>query len=136
MTFSPRCPINASVNGQIRKSCFLSLLALCLSGCEGCRNKASQNQSPVQRGGTLVVGLKAEPDSPIVYLSKGVESAWVANRTLPRLARDIPPGSGEAAGFKPELADRWEWQDDGRTLTFKWRKLALLLPYISMQSNI
>ncbi len=118
MTFSPRCPINASVNGQIRKSCFLSLLALCLSGCEGCRNKANPNQPAAQRGGTLVVGLKAEPDSPNVYLGKLAESAWVANRTLPRLARDIPPGSGEAAGFKPELADRWEWQDDGRTLTF------------------
>ncbi|MBP7149023.1 MAG: hypothetical protein KBD01_15955 [Acidobacteria bacterium] len=93
----------------------LAALAL-LPACRG------KDAAPAAgRGGTLVVALGAEPDSLNVYLARVAESALVANRFLPRLARELTPDPERPDGLAPELAEGWSLEDGGRTLTFRLR---------------
>lgn len=102
----------------------LLVASLISTGCSRCNSNSSSESSAsaaaprAQRGGTLVVGLKAAPDSANVYFAKTDSSLVLANRLLPRLAREIAPESGHEARFDPELATSWSWSDEGKTLTF------------------
>lgn len=71
---------------------------------------------PPTPGGTLVVAIGAEPDALNVYLARVAESLLVANRTLPRLAREVVTPAGRQDPFEPELARAWSFQDGGLTL--------------------
>ncbi len=73
------------------------------------------------RGGTLVVGLANDPDALNVYLARGIESLWLANRLLPRFARETLPGPNVPGGFVPELAASWRVEDGGKVLVFALR---------------
>ncbi len=95
-----------------------ALVALPAAGLlPGCGREAVQKPAP--SGGTLVVGLAAEPDSLNVYLARGVESSWVANRVLPRLARERLPDAGRPGGFDPDAATSWSAEDGGRALVLR-----------------
>ncbi len=106
---------------RIRTRSALALLALAglLPGCG--RDAATSPTSPDRSGGTLVVGLAAEPDSLNVYLARGVEASWIANRVLPRLARERLPTDARPGGFEPEAAASWDFEDGGRTLVVRLR---------------
>jgi peptide/nickel transport system substrate-binding protein len=78
-------------------------------------------QEPVA-GGTLVVGIKADPDSLNPYLARQSESLLIASRVLPRLWREVLPGDAEPDGLKPELAaGEPRFEDGGRTVRIALR---------------
>lgn len=74
-----------------------------LGGCRQPREETGAVPGQPVRGGTLVVGIKAEPDSLNPYVARSAESLVIANRTLPRLWREVLPGDAESEGLKPEL---------------------------------
>lgn len=94
------------------------LLGLIAASCGAADSKSSASKSePVpQKGGTLVVAIGAEPDSLNIYMARAAESMLVANRILPRLAREIMPKPGTEETFEPELARAWKILDGGKTL--------------------
>ncbi|MBP1612150.1 MAG: extracellular solute-binding protein family 5 [Acidobacteria bacterium] len=82
---------------------------------------AAADPGPVA-GGTLVIGIKADPDSLNPYLARQSESLLIASRVLPRLWREVLPGDAEPAGLKPELvAGEPRFEDGGRTVRFALR---------------
>ncbi|RMG46945.1 MAG: hypothetical protein D6718_04625 [Acidobacteria bacterium] len=86
-----------------------------------CSRPESDSPEPAA-GGTLVVGIPAAPDSLNIYLARSSASLLVANRVLPRLAEERLPDDRHEAGLFPLLAERWETEDDGRTLVFHLRR--------------
>lgn len=97
----------------------LLLAAVLLALVPGCRRAESRDGGRV-RGGWLTIGVAVEPDlNP--YFAHSVESLWLANRTLPRLAREVLPDARDAGGLLPEWAAGWESRDGGRTLAFTLR---------------
>ena len=87
------------------------------SGCGDRRERAAGGaaaaDSAPSAGGTLVVGIKADPDSLNPYLARQSESLLIASRVLPRLWREVLPGDAEPAGLKPELVDGEPRFEDG-----------------------
>ena len=94
------------------------------SGCGNQRERApgaAAAAAPVV-GGTLVVGIKADPDSLNPYLARQAESLLIASRVLPRLWREVLPGDAEPAGLKPELvAGEPQFEDGGKTVRLALR---------------
>jgi peptide/nickel transport system substrate-binding protein len=91
------------------------------NGCGDDRERASGGQAAAESvpvpGGTLVIGIKADPDSLNPYLARQSESLLIASRVLPRLWREVLPGDAEPAGLKPELvAGEPRFEDDGKTV--------------------
>ncbi len=85
----------------------------------GCR-RADSRDTVRAHGGVLAIGVAVEPDAN-PYFAHAVESLWLANRTLPRLAREVLPDTRQAGGLLPEWASGWEDRDGGRTLAFTLR---------------
>lgn len=100
---------------------FVAFAALAGAGCGKKSDNATVDvvAAHAERGGTLVVALKSEPDSLNIYLARTSDALLVANRILPRLAKEIAPDGSQPLRFDPELADSWAFSDEGRTLTFK-----------------
>ncbi|MCU0254218.1 MAG: ABC transporter substrate-binding protein, partial [Acidobacteria bacterium] len=93
----------------------------CGGGEQGTGGREAAGSKPVA-GGTLVVGIKADPDSLNPYLARQSESLLIASRVLPRLWREVLPGDAEPAGLAPELVDgEPRFEDDGRTVRLALR---------------
>ncbi len=90
-------------------------MAVWAFGCGKGSEAPPEDAGPV-RGGTLVVGLRTEPDTAHPYLSRAQESLELANRTLPRLWREVLPEPGQEVRFEPELARSYTWEDGGKAL--------------------
>ncbi len=80
-----------------------ALVALAAAGCGDGREPGGGANEPAGpapvAGGTLVVGIKADPDSLNPYLARQSESLLIASRVLPRLWREVLPGDAEPAGL-------------------------------------
>jgi peptide/nickel transport system substrate-binding protein len=104
----------------------VALLALAAAGCgdgreRGAGGSGAAGPAPVA-GGTLVVGIKADPDSLNPYLARQSESLLIASRVLPRLWREVLPGDAEPPGLKPELvAGEPRFEDGGKTVRLELR---------------
>jgi peptide/nickel transport system substrate-binding protein len=98
----------------------LALVALLGSACGGGGQPPAERGAPggaPVRGGTLVVGIKADPDALNPYLARQTESLLIASRLLPRLWREVLPGDAVPAGLVPELAEgEPRFEDGGRTV--------------------
>lgn len=93
-----------------------------LLGCGGGRQESAGTPRTPARGGTLVVAIKAQPDSLNPYLARQSESLLVAHRTLPRLWREVLPGDAEGEGLQPELVQgEPQFEDDGATVSIALR---------------
>lgn len=111
----------------------LPLLAAALLAACGTREEtgrtpdgpSSQAVTP-QRGGTVVVGWTTEPlgVNDLVFATTQVTSE-VLFRTFQHLVEEQPDFTEHPATFAPQLAERWEWSDDHKTLTFHLRKDAM-----------
>lgn len=95
----------------------VTAVAACGSGIE----TAPAKVPAAKRGGTLTVAFAADPDALNPYLARGMESLYLANRTLPRLFREVLPDETHQAGLEPEWAESFTFQDGGRTLLIKLR---------------
>lgn len=100
----------------------VAALLLMLAAALGYARKDAGRATPPQRGGVLTIGLASEPDSLNVYFARTVESLFVANRILPRLAREVLPDGDRPGGFQPEFATSWDDKDGGRVMVFHLRK--------------
>jgi len=75
--------------------------------------------APADRGGTLIVGLSADPDSWNPYTTRDASTASLLELLYPRLLRET--GAGPGAGFRPWLAESWSFSEDRLTLSFDLR---------------
>ena len=87
--------------------------------CTACSNRPDAKHGADEEtvdGGTLVVGLAAEPETANVYLARRVESLVLANRILPRLAAEVVPEEGRKGGYEAEFAVSWHFENEGKDL--------------------
>jgi len=103
------------------------MLATLLATTAGCKKgeetptptpTPAEAETPV-RGGSLVIGYPADVDlfHPLVYSSD--LSGQLLERMFPTL---IVPHFQCQCIYEPQLAERWDWSEDGLTLTFHLRK--------------
>lgn len=115
----------AGLHGLARSAALSVLVAvLALSACGGGGDGRTASSPPggaetrtPRRGGTLVVGLAAAPDALNIYMARSIEAAWIANRTLPRLACEMPADTRGEGAFRPDLATRWTSEEGGRAMS-------------------
>lgn len=70
-------------------------------------------------GGTMIVSMGGEPDTPIPMLTTSVTGIQVGSAIFERLAEigdDLNTVGDE--GFRPVLADRWTWATDSLSIAF------------------
>ena len=91
----------------------LLALALVLAGCD------DREPDDAATGGTLVISTAAEPDFLLPPLVVGSVSRQVTDLVFDRLAEigDNLNTVGDE-GYKPRLAERWEWSADSLSIAF------------------
>src|SRR5688572_24460016 len=97
----------------IIKRLLLLALAVILAGCN------DNGRENAESGGTLVISTAADADFLLPPLVDGVSARQVTDLVFDRLAEignDL--NTLGDAGFRPRLAERWEWSADSLAITF------------------
>lgn len=91
---------------------------LLLAGC-GSPSEQSPQEARESNGGTVVVSNLADIDTPNDLISSGSSLVRDVERLLfLQLARELPGFEDGLPTYEPQLAERWEFSEDGRALTF------------------
>ena len=96
----------------------LLLLVLTTAACKGSDTKAGAD-SGSSTGGTLVIATSADADVLLPVYADNALTKSVIEQIFDHLA-DIGPDINSVGdkGFKPRLADRWEWAADSLSIAF------------------
>lgn len=107
-------------------SLFLCLLMICAVLLSGCSNKAAETTKPAEQTeapaateptGTLVAGItEASGNFNPLYYSSSYDG-YVVDLVFQKLANRNFEGK-----FEGELAESWEFSEDGKSITFKLKK--------------
>ena len=102
---------------HMRPSALLLLASLAVAGCKGVED--SKVAGPADIGGTLVIATPADAGTLLPPLIAGITDRQVTDLLYDRLA-DIGDNLNSIGdkGFKPQLAERWEWAADSLSITF------------------
>ena len=107
------------------------LIAASLAACgpreePGPRPDGTAAEGTPRRGGTVVTGWTTEPlgVNDLTFPTTAVGNE-VLFRIFQHLVDEQPDFTEHPATFAPQLAERWEWSDDHKTLTFHLRKNAV-----------
>lgn len=110
---------------------FPILIAALLGACgpreePGPSSNGATAESTPRRGGTVVTGWTTEPlgVNDLIFSTTAVGNE-VLFRIFQHLVDEQPDFTEHPATFAPQLAERWEWSDDHKTLTFHLRKNAV-----------
>jgi peptide/nickel transport system substrate-binding protein len=95
------------------------VVALALVGCKGTEPPAATKPGPNDVGGTLVIATAADAGTILPPLIGGVMDREVSDLLYDRLA-DIGDDMNTLGdkGFRPQLAERWEWSPDSLSIVF------------------
>lgn len=95
--------------------CFFATLAV--SGCKGLED--TKSAGPADVGGTLVISTPSDAGTLLPTLIAGITDRQVTDLLYDRLA-DIGDDLNSVGdkGFKPQLAERWEWAADSLSIVF------------------
>jgi peptide/nickel transport system substrate-binding protein len=97
----------------------LLIFPLCLTGCGPA---AGPGGGAAERGGTAVIGVRQCVDTFNLYASTLAFTQEVTDLLFLRLVREQPDFQDHPPTFEPELAESWEFGDDGSTVTFHLRR--------------
>ncbi len=106
----------------------LLALSLALAGCGGDEQtgtvpgESGQPADEPRRGGTLVLGSISGVDNWNPYLAQQSFSYDVLRRIYLGLAQQLGDSRDHPPSFEPQLAESWEFSDDGLALTFHLRR--------------
>ncbi len=102
---------------HLRLSALLLLASLAVAGCKGVDD--AKVAGPADIGGTLVIATPADAGTLLPPLIAGITDRQVTDLLYDRLA-DIGDDLNSIGdkGFKPQLAERWEWAADSMSITF------------------
>src|SRR5689334_5611113 len=100
---------------RTRTAALAALPALALAACGG--SDSGRGGAAGATGGTVVVAAPAEPDILLPPLVGTTQGKQVVDLLFDHLAEigDSLNTVGDA-GFRPELADRWEWSADSMSV--------------------
>ncbi|HEY2026227.1 MAG TPA: peptide ABC transporter substrate-binding protein [Gemmatimonadaceae bacterium] len=92
---------------------------LALLGCKGSEPPAATTPGPNDIGGTIVIATATDAGTILPSLAAGVMDREVSDLLYDRLA-DISDDMNTIGdrGFRPQLAERWEWAPDSLSITF------------------
>lgn len=111
-----------------RPSALLAAFPLALLfalACNGSKEVAKEEAPPTgpRRGGTAVVAVISGPQGVNEYVSGArTNTREVLSMLFLNLASEQPDFTDHPPTFKPELAERWEYSSDKRSLTFFLRQ--------------
>lgn len=102
---------------QVRLAASLLLASLAVAGCKGLED--SKNAGPADIGGTLVIATPADAGTLLPPIVAGITDRQVTDLLYDRLA-DIGDDLNSVGdkGFKPQLAERWDWAPDSLSIAF------------------
>ena len=94
----------------------LAIAALAVSGCKGVEPSAAGKGDV---GGTMVVSMPGDIGTLLPPLVASIADREVTDLLYDRLA-DLPDDLNTVGdkGFKPQLAERWDWAKDSLSITF------------------
>ena len=104
----------------MRTRTLLGVLAAATIGCgDNERGTAGDGAGGGDSGGTIVIAAPLEPDVLFPPLMLNTNAKQVADQVFDYLA-DIGPELNTVgdAGFRPRLAERWEWGSDSLSIAF------------------
>lgn len=96
------------------------ILPLLIAACGPAPESGPRGAS--SRGGTAVIGVRQCVDTFNLYASTLAFTQEVADLLFLRLVREQPDFQDHPPTFAPELAESWEFSDDGRSVTFHLRR--------------
>jgi peptide/nickel transport system substrate-binding protein len=101
----------AQLVGLLSAACLLSV------GCKG--TETATTAGPADVGGTLVISTPADAGTLLPPLIGGITDRQATDLLYDRLA-DISDNLNSVGdkGFKPQLAERWEWAPDSLSIAF------------------
>ena len=102
---------------QVRLAAPLFLASFAVAGCKGVED--SKTAGPADIGGTLVISTPADAGTLLPPLIASITDRQVTDLLYDRLA-DIADNLNTVGdkGFKPQLAERWEWAPDSLSIVF------------------
>jgi peptide/nickel transport system substrate-binding protein len=102
---------------QIRRATSLSIACLVAVACKGTETAATAG--PADIGGTLVIATPADAGTLLPPLIGTITDRQATDLLYDRLA-DISDNLNTVGdkGFKPQLAERWEWAPDSLSIAF------------------
>jgi peptide/nickel transport system substrate-binding protein len=102
---------------RIRSVAPLLLASLVVAGCKGTEQATTAGPNDV--GGTMVIATAADASSLLPSLVNVITDRQVTDLLFDRLA-DIGDNLNAVGdkGFKPQLAERWEWAPDSLSIVF------------------
>jgi peptide/nickel transport system substrate-binding protein len=91
--------------------------SLAVVGCKG--TEGPKTAGPNDVGGTIIVATAADAGTLLPPLVQQITDRQVTDLLYDRLA-DMPDNLNAVgdAGYKPQLAERWEWAPDSLSITF------------------
>lgn len=108
-------PLSMSTSHHIRP-----LTAACFAfALVACADRGTPEPAVIEKGGTVVVGIAAEPASLLPPFVVNTHEAAISEVVYDRLA-DIGPALETAgdADFTPRLASAWAWANDSMSIAF------------------
>ena len=102
---------------RVRLAAPLFLATLAAGGCKGVED--SKTAGPADIGGTLVIATPADAGTLLPPLIAGITDRQATDLLYDRLA-DIGDDLNSVGdrGFKPQLAERWDWAPDSLSIAF------------------
>ncbi|MEO6529016.1 MAG: peptide ABC transporter substrate-binding protein [Gemmatimonadaceae bacterium] len=99
------------------RSATVALIGLALAGCKDVKQQATAGPGDI--GGTMVISVSGEPSTIILPLAVSSSDRELADLLYDRLAEigDDLNAVGDR-GFKPVLAEKWEWAPDSLSIVF------------------
>ena len=105
------------VNSRLRLVAPLLVASLVVAGCKGVED--AKTAGPADVGGTLVISTASDAGTLLPPLIAGIVDRQATDLLYDRLA-DIGDDLNTVSdkGFKPQLAERWEWAPDSLSIVF------------------
>jgi peptide/nickel transport system substrate-binding protein len=103
---------------RARRWASLAVAALALAACKG-SEPAATAAGPGDVGGTMVIASPADAGTVLPTLVASLTDREVTDLLYDRLA-EMPPDLNTVGdkGYRPQLADRWEWSKDSLSIVF------------------